>query len=124
MEETTNTEVAGATTPEVVADVSQETTPEVVENQEEHVITAADLELNPELKEAGVEEGDVIGVPVDEATPEEAAEIDATPEEVATPATKIHAGKKVISFDGKTAVMETGETIPMTEEDYEDLPTA
>lgn len=66
--------VEGAPTPVADAGTLETIAEDIVENQEEHVITADDLAMNPDLVEAGVQEGDVIGFPA-EVSDEEAADI-------------------------------------------------
>jgi hypothetical protein len=48
-------------------------TTQAVEEIIEHEVTAKDVENNPELADAGIKEGDVVGIPVvDEKLPEDA----------------------------------------------------
>ena len=42
----------------------------------EHIVTKEDLELNPELVEEGVKEGDIIDIPEGEPTEEEIEEVE------------------------------------------------
>lgn len=51
------------------------------EKEIQHKVTAQDLENNPELAQAGVTEGEIIGIPAEDTeTPKEGAALTNSPE--------------------------------------------